>query len=103
MTRVAFALLALSLAFAGVALADTPTAPPQQAQPAAAAGHDRHDRTDPQAERMTKALNILEAKGHGNFKDFRADGDNYAATVTSDRGPVTVVIDPDTDQVTRQC
>jgi hypothetical protein len=54
------------------------------------------------AARVTKALNVLEAKGYGSFTNFRADGTKYAATVTQNGQPLTVVINPDNGQVTQQ-
>jgi hypothetical protein len=101
MTRVALVFFPLSVALAGTAFADTPAAPPprHQTRPTATV---RHDRPNPQEERMTNALNLLEAKACGYFKDFSANGKNCAATVTAKAKPITVVIDPDTDQVTRR-
>ena len=91
-----------------------PTAPapaPAAAQPAAP--HPTAPRRDqwrqqhpnvvhPAARRMTQALNLLEAKGYGDFKDFRADGQNFDANVTAHGQPFTVIINPDKSQVTRQ-
>lgn len=57
---------------------------------------------DTAANRMTAALNILEAKGYGAFNDFRADGKDYTAAVAQDGHRFTVLIDPDNGQVTRQ-
>ena len=54
------------------------------------------------ANRMTQALNLLEAQGYGSFSNFKADGANYQATVTQDGQSFTVVINPDSGQVTRQ-
>ena len=52
--------------------------------------------------RMTHALNLLEAKGYGDFHDFKSDGKNFDATVTRDGKQVTVTVDPDSDQVNVQ-
>ena len=52
--------------------------------------------------RRTHALNLLEAKGYGDFHDFKSDGKNFDATVTRDRKQVTVTVDPDSDQVNVQ-
>jgi len=57
---------------------------------------------DSGANRMTQALNLLEAQGYGSFSNFKADGANYQATVTQDGQSFTVVINPDSGQVTRQ-
>ena len=51
---------------------------------------------------MTHALNLLEAKGYGDFRDFKQDGTNFAATVTQNGQSFGVVIDPDNNQITRQ-
>lgn len=52
--------------------------------------------------RMTHALNLLEAKGYGDFHDFTPDGKNFDATVTRAGKQMSVKIDPDNDQVTVQ-
>jgi len=91
MKRLAFAALALSLAFAGAALAQT-------------SSHARKMNGNPdtsQARRITKALNLLEAKGYGDFTNFRADGSNYQANIVSGGQPLVVTIDPDSGQVTQ--
>lgn len=62
----------------------------------------RHDKAAPPEERMTDALNLLEAKGYGDFSDFRQDGKNFAATVSQGGRRFTVVIDPDSNRITRQ-
>jgi Peptidase propeptide and YPEB domain len=54
------------------------------------------------ANRMTEALNLLEAQGYGSFSNFKADGANYEATVSQNGKSFTVVINPDSGQVTRQ-
>jgi hypothetical protein len=95
MTRLAIAVVPL-LAFAGAAFAATPPA-----APAPRTGHPHHLNT-PAARRMTHALNLLEAGGYGAFHDFRSDGKNFAASVTQQGRAFTVVIDPDSGQLTRQ-
>jgi hypothetical protein len=57
---------------------------------------------DSGANRMTEALNLLEAQGYGSFSNFKADGANYQATVTQNGQSFTVTINPDSGQVTRQ-
>lgn len=57
---------------------------------------------DSGANRMTDALNLLEAQGYGSFSNFKADGANYEATVTQNGQSFTVVINPDSGQITRQ-
>lgn len=54
------------------------------------------------AERMTHALNLLEAQGYGSFSNFAPDGKNFTATVNENGQRFTVLVDPDSDQVTRQ-
>ena len=56
----------------------------------------------PTARRMTEALNILEAKGYGDFKDFHAKGGSFTATVTKNGKAFAVTIDPQSDTVTTQ-
>ncbi len=52
-----------------------------------------------QGRRATQALNLLEAKGYGDFKDFKADGRNFEATVQQQGKTMTVVVDPLTKMV----
>lgn len=52
--------------------------------------------------RMTHALNLLEAKGYGDFHNFKQDGKDFAATVTRAGKQMTLKVDPDADQVTVQ-
>lgn len=54
------------------------------------------------AARMTEALNLLEAQGYGSFSNFKADGVNFAATVSQDGRSFTVLIIPDSGQIIRQ-
>jgi len=51
-------------------------------------------------DRMTRALNLLEAKGYTNFIDFRGAGGSYEATVTQGGRHFAVRVDPDSQQVT---
>ena len=51
---------------------------------------------------MTHALNLLEAKGYGDFHDFKSDGKNFDVTVTRGGKQSTVTVDPDSGQVTVQ-
>src|SRR5690348_2797804 len=44
--------------------------------------------------RMTHALNLLEAKGYGDFHNFKQDGKDFAATVTRAGKQMTVKVDP---------
>jgi len=89
---------AFILAVGGVAQAAAPAQP--KAHHAAMHGTDgAHDRT---ARRETAALNLLEAKGYGDFKDFHADGRNFMATVTQQGRSFTVIINPDLGALTQQ-
>jgi hypothetical protein len=92
MYRLAFAAAAL-FALAGTAPLAV-AAQDQSAQPTSS--------NTPSAQRATDALNLLEAKGYGNFKDFRADGSNFDAAVKEFGHQFTVTIDPDSGQVTQQ-
>ena len=51
---------------------------------------------------MTKALNLLEAKGYGAFENFKADGQDYSASVTQSGHLMTVLVNPDSGRVTTQ-
>ena len=99
MKRIAFTMAALALS-AGAAFAAPAT------QPAATSGHKTLVatalRNDPSAVRMTKALNLIEAKGYGSFDNFKADGKDYFATVTQNGHAMTLHVDPDSGQVTTQ-
>jgi len=101
MKRIALTMAALTLS-AGAAFAASPAQPAATAAPS----HKTHVaaamRNDRAAERMTKALNLLEAKGYGSFSDFKPDGKDYAATVTQAGHSMTVRVDPDSGQVTTQ-
>jgi hypothetical protein len=65
----------------------------------------------PEARRATKALNLLEVQGFGgtieerrrnSFQDFRQLDNNFAATILQNGRTFTVVVDPETGQVTRK-
>jgi hypothetical protein len=108
MKPVLLVLLPLSLTFAGAAFAAAPSlsgmaSPLAATRPMAARpnGVVSYRRDKPLAQRMTHALNILEANGYGDFANFRADGKNFAATVTDQGEPFSVVINPDSDEVSR--
>lgn len=114
MNRFTSAMLATALVVAsGSAMLAAPT--PAPANPTAQAGTNpaaiqqkaeraarRDDRADRQETRMTHALNLLEANGYGAFSDFKRDGDDFAATVSQSGTPFTVIVNPDTDQITRR-
>lgn len=54
------------------------------------------------SQRETSALNMLNLQGFGKFSDFRPAGTNFAATVWDNSGPYSVIVNPDTGQITRQ-
>lgn len=56
----------------------------------------------PIGNRMTNALNLLEAHGYGSFSDFKANGNDFTATVNKNGRDVTVQIDPGSGQITTQ-
>ena len=62
----------------------------------------RLDRADPREARMTRALNLLEAKGYGDFSGFKQAGTEFAATVMRNGKQTVVTVNPDSDQVTPQ-
>lgn len=109
-TALAGALVVASgaLAFAADAPASAPANAPSGTSAAAARANAaaqaaaRHDKAAPVEARMTHALNLLEANGDGDFSDFRQHGKNFDATVTRSGRQVTVVVDPDADQVSQQ-
>ena len=43
----------------------------------------------------TRALNLLEAKGYADFRNFAVDGNDFTATVTRRDHPETLIVDPD--------
>ena len=94
-----FALAGISLAQAAPA---TPAAPAARHTAAAHKAADRYSVNTPEARRETRALNLIEAKGYGDFTDFHAAGKNFTAQVDSHGKRVTVLADPDTGRVTRQ-
>jgi hypothetical protein len=53
-------------------------------------------------DRMTTALNLLEAQGDASFTNFAPAGSNYTATVTQNGQRFKVTIDPDAGTVTPQ-
>jgi len=96
MKRLALAVVPFC-ALAGAAFAATPPM-----TPAAAPAHRYHSDKTPLARRETRALNLIEAKGYGDFTNFRADGKNFAAQVDKNGKRFTVIADPDSGQVTLQ-
>ncbi len=105
MKRIAFTIAALVLG-AGAAFAATPATPSGQASASSQAMHAKiHHvsmRNDASANEMTKALNLLEAKGYASFSGFKADGKDYAATVMKNGHDINVLVDPVSGQVTTQ-
>ncbi len=109
MNRLASVILALGMAAgpAGPVLAASPAATPSTS-PAAAPSHSapampiaRHERSDVQGDRMTQALNLLEANGYGDFSNFQQSGKDFTATVKRAGQPFTVLVNPDPNQITR--
>jgi hypothetical protein len=101
MTRLALAAVPFfalaSIGFAQAATPATPAAPAHRAH----AMH-RASPASPEARRETHALNLIEAKGYGEFTNFHADGKNFTASVMSAGKRYTVTVNPDTGQVARQ-
>ena len=61
-------------------------------------GHATHS-----ANRETRALNLLEAKGYGgSFSNFQREGHVYSATVMRHGQSQKVIINPERNSVTRQ-
>jgi len=114
MNRLASAALAGAFfaAMGGIAFAADPpagapsTAPAPSAKSAALTAASpqgaRGADNGPAAQRMTHALNLLEAKGYGDFRNFKPDGKDFEATVTRAGKQASIHVDPDTDQVTVQ-
>ena len=107
MNRLVSAVLATAFltASGGIALAapaptTAPAHPPMHKKAHAAAL--RHDAAGPQEARMTHALNLLEANGYGDFSNFKQDGRNFAATASRNGKEFTVIVNPDTNQLTHR-
>ena len=110
MNRLAPVFLALGMAAgpSGIALAAGPgaahsastKATPSNSAPVMPIA--RHERSDPGGDRMTHALNLLEADGYGDFSNFQQSGKDFTATVKRNGRQVGVVVNPDTKQITRQ-
>jgi hypothetical protein len=101
MKRIAFTMAVLALS-AGAAFAASPAQTAATTAPAPKTHVATPMRDDMSAKRMTKALNLLEAKGYGAFNDFKANGQDYSAMVTQNGHSMTVLVDPDSGQVTTQ-
>lgn len=59
------------------------------------------DPDNPQGERATVALNLLERQGFGYFTNFRPAGSEFAATVIDNGQQFDVMIDPEAGQISR--
>ena len=105
MIRLASPLLTAAVLAASAGMAFAANAP-AAAQPPAAAHHTpmvaRPAQSNAVGDRMTAALNLLEAKGYGGFSDFKPSGKDFAATANENGRHFTVTVDPDSGQVTRQ-
>ncbi len=62
----------------------------------------RRGESSPAEQRETKALNVLEENGYGDFSDVKPDGSNFIATVNRDGSQVRVLVDPESGKVTPQ-
>jgi hypothetical protein len=87
---------------AGMAFAATPSPAPATPAPHAMAHRAPAKGGTSAGNRMTQALNLLEAKGYGDFTNFKADGSNFTATVAQNGQHFAVLVNPDSGQVTRQ-
>ncbi len=83
-----------------IALLSLGTGPALAATPVGTTAVDHRARAE--GDRMTTALNLLEAKGYASFTGFKADGDHYTAAVMQNGRSFTVSINPDNGQVTQQ-
>lgn len=91
-------LAALALSYGGAALAAQPGGPAPVARTVAASWPARANTST--ARQITDALNLLEAKGYGNFSDFHAlKNGRYGATVTQNGRRFSVTVDPAEGQV----
>jgi hypothetical protein len=101
-----FASILLAGAFlagsAGMAFAATPSPAPATPAPHAMARHAAGNGGTALGNRMTQALNLLEAKGYGDFTNFTAEGGNFTATVDQNGQHFAVLVNPDSGQVARQ-
>jgi hypothetical protein len=110
MIRLASPLLAAAFLAGSAGLALAANAPAAAQPPAATAPGPHADKkhmarpieSKAQGDRMTAALNLLEAKGYGGFTGFKQSGKDFAATVNQNGQHFTVTVDPDSGQVTRQ-
>jgi hypothetical protein len=123
MNRLALLAAAATLALPGAVFAQTNLSPPaapseqqQAAAPAAAPAPDRKDMARHVTARrpvrqaalhvsrdetpQTRALNLLEAKGYGDYRNFRPEGGGFAADVNRGGRTETLMVNPDTDSVT---
>jgi hypothetical protein len=99
MKSIALAVIPLSV-LASAAFAATAPDAGAAMQHRVAAHHEARSPNTPEARRITRALNLIEAKGYGDFENFHAAGRDYDATVTRDGKPVTLTVDPDSGRVT---
>jgi hypothetical protein len=106
MNRLASILLAGAFLAGGAGMASAAGAPAPATPAAAPMTHATAPQAAPRGtslgNRMTQALNLLEAKGYADFSNFKQDGNNFAATVKQNGESFGVVIDPESGQITRQ-
>jgi hypothetical protein len=63
-------------------------------------GTHRVAKSDPSGDRMTEALNILGSDGYVDIQSLTPQGDQFVANATLNGRHVSVVVDPQTRQVT---
>jgi hypothetical protein len=78
----------------------SPMVPPKPAVAAVRRLHRPIGTAGSEQQRETRALNCLAAAGYGAFSDLRRVGQRYEATIDDPAGRYTVMIDPDTGQIT---
>jgi hypothetical protein len=65
-------------------------------------GAHRVAKADPSGDRMTEALNILGSDGYVDIQSLTPQGDQFVANATLNGRNVSVVVDPQTRQVTNR-
>lgn len=67
-----------------------------------AAHRINYQRENRRANRETEALNLLEAKGYTQFNHFQRDGHDFSAVVAKNGQKSTVVVHPNSGEITVQ-
>ncbi|HEY4970822.1 MAG TPA: hypothetical protein VII35_13020, partial [Steroidobacteraceae bacterium] len=78
-----------------------PSSPPPMPGPQFSNAPAAFDPDNPQSERATVALNLLERQGFGYFTNFRPAGSEFAATVFDNGQQFDVMIDPEAGRISR--